>query len=104
MDQGSWRAAALAAAGTALAGPAAGHTGAQAGRLQSGFLHPILILDHVVAMVAVGLCGAILGHPAVWTLPVVFPLMMVVADPAVVAGVPLPGVEAGIAVPEWSWA
>jgi len=55
-----------------------------------GFTHPIFGPDHVIAMVAVGLWGAFLGAPAIWLLPVVFPL--------VIAGVPLPGVETGIAI------
>ena len=44
-----------------------------------GFTHPIFGLDHVIAMVAVGLWGAFLGPPAIWVLPVVFPLVMAVA-------------------------
>ena len=42
----------------------------------SGVLHPITGWDHVIAMVAVGLWGAFLGRPAIWVLPVVFPLVM----------------------------
>ena len=42
----------------------------------TGFLHPISGLDHVLAMVAVGLWGAQLGAPAIWVLPVAFPLVM----------------------------
>ena len=42
----------------------------------SGFHHPISGLDHVVAMIAVGLWGAQLGAPAIWVLPVAFPLVM----------------------------
>src|SRR5215510_8796784 len=63
-----------------------------------GFLHPIFGPDHVVAMVAVGLWGAFLGAPAIWLLPVVFPLVMAIAGAFGVLGVPLPGVEIGIAV------
>jgi urease accessory protein len=63
-----------------------------------GFTHPIFGPDHVIAMVAVGLWGAFLGAPAIWLLPVVFPLVMAVAGAFGVAGVPLPGVEIGIAV------
>src|SRR5262245_60839100 len=63
-----------------------------------GFLHPIFGPDHVIAMVAVGLWGAFLGMPAIWLLPVVFPLVMAVAGAFGVLGVPLPGVEIGIAV------
>ncbi|MBS0361084.1 MAG: HupE/UreJ family protein, partial [Proteobacteria bacterium] len=44
----------------------------------SGFEHPISGLDHIVAMVAVGLWGAQLGRPAIWALPVTFPLVMAV--------------------------
>ena len=42
----------------------------------SGLLHPVFGLDHVVAMVAVGLWGAFLGKKAMWLLPVVFPMVM----------------------------
>lgn len=99
MDKGRWaRASALTAAAVALAGPAIAHTGGVVGGLQSGFLHPILGLDHVVAMVAVGLWGGVLGRPAIWVLPVAFPLMMALAGAAAVAGVPLPFVEPGIAL------
>jgi len=74
------------------------HAGeAVAGGLVSGFLHPIAGWDHVIAMVAVGLWGAFLGRPAVWVLPVVFPLVMAVGGALGVVGVPLPGVEIGIA-------
>ena len=64
----------------------------------NGFLHPILGWDHVVAMVAVGLWGAFLGQPAIWLLPVVFPLIMALGGALGVLGVALPGVETGIAV------
>ena len=47
-----------------------------------GFTHPIFGPDHVVAMVAVGLWGAFLGPPAIWVLPVVFPLVMAVGGRA----------------------
>jgi urease accessory protein len=63
-----------------------------------GFTHPIFGPDHVIAMVAVGLWGAFLGAPAIWLLPVVFPLVMAVAGALGVIGMPLPGVEIGIAV------
>ena len=64
----------------------------------SGFLHPLFGLDHVVAMVAVGLLGAIMGPPALWLLPVVFPLVMAFGGVLGVIGVPLPGIEVGIAL------
>jgi urease accessory protein len=63
----------------------------------SGFLHPVYGPDHVVAMVAVGMWGAFLGSPAIWLLPVVFPLVMAFGGALGVIGVPLPLVEVGIA-------
>ena len=68
-----------------------------AGGFTSGFVHPLLGLDHVAAMVAVGLWGAVLGGSAVWLLPVVFPLVMAFGGALGVLGVPLPSVEVGIA-------
>ena len=68
------------------------------GGFLSGFMHPLLGPDHVVAMVAVGLWGAFLGSPALWVLPVVFPLVMALGGVLGVLGVPLPGVEIGIAL------
>ena len=79
-------------------GPALAHTGGMIGGLESGLLHPITGLDHVVAMIAVGLWGGILGRPAAWLLPVIFPLAMAISGAAAIAGVPLVGTETGIAV------
>lgn len=81
-----------------LASGAAAHTGeAAGGGFVTGFLHPVLGWDHVAAMVAVGLWGAFLGPPAVWLLPVTFPLVMAIGGALGVAGVQVPGVEVGIA-------
>jgi len=78
---------------------AAAHTGeGVSGGLLSGFTHPIFGFDHVVAMVAVGLWGAFLGAPAVWILPVVFPLVMALGGMLGVAGIDIPAVETGIAL------
>lgn len=63
----------------------------------TGFLHPISGADHVLAMVAVGLWGAQLGAPAVWLLPVAFPMVMALGGMLGLMGVPIPGVEYGIA-------
>ncbi|TNC72360.1 HupE/UreJ family protein [Rubellimicrobium roseum] len=78
-------------------GAASAHTGA-AGGLVSGLSHPVLGLDHVVAMVAVGLWGSVLGRPALWALPVAFPLVMAFGGVLGILGVLLPGVETGIAL------
>jgi len=78
---------------------ASAHTEAgNAGGFLSGFSHPLSGLDHIVAMVAVGLWGAFLGGRAMWTLPVVFPVVMALGGALGVVGVPLPGVETGIAL------
>jgi urease accessory protein len=88
-----------AAAAVLLPGAALAHTGIGViGGFQSGLTHPIFSFDHVVAMVAVGLWGAFLGQPAIWLLPVVFPVVMAFGGLAGVLGVPLPGVEMGIAL------
>lgn len=73
-------------------------TGGSANGFLTGFLHPIMGWDHVVAMVAVGLLGAVLGPPAIFLLPIVFPLVMAFGGGLGVVGVPLPGVEIGIAI------
>jgi urease accessory protein len=64
----------------------------------SGFSHPLTGPDHFLAMFAVGLWGAQMGGRQIWTLPMTFPLIMVVGGIAGIAGIPLPGVEMGIAL------
>jgi urease accessory protein len=63
----------------------------------TGFLHPLSGADHVLAMVAVGLWGAQLGAPAIWVLPIAFPLVMALGGMLGFLGVPVPGIEFGIA-------
>jgi urease accessory protein len=65
---------------------------------QTGFLHPISGPDHLVAMVAVGLWGAQLGSPAIWVLPITFPLVMAMGGVLGVIGIPIPFVETIIAL------
>lgn len=64
----------------------------------TGVKHPWSGLDHVLAMIAVGLWGAQLGKPALWLLPVTFPMAMSFGAFMGLVGLPLPGVEIGIAV------
>lgn len=66
--------------------------------LVSGLLHPIFGLDHLLAMVAVGLWGAQLGMPAIYLLPITFPVVMALGGLLGVAGMPLPFIEIGIAL------
>jgi urease accessory protein len=63
----------------------------------TGLQHPISGLDHVLAMIAVGLWGAQLGAPAVWVLPVAFPMVMALGGMMGLLGIPLAGIEFGIA-------
>ena len=72
--------------------------GGEAVGFASGFLHPISGLDHILAMVAVGMWGAQLGAPAVWVLPVVFPMVMALGGMMGLIGVRLPGIELCIAL------
>ena len=82
----------------ATATPAFAHTGGGlAGGFAGGFAHPFFGPDHVAAMIAVGLWGAFLGMPAMLILPVVFPLVMAAGGVLGILGVPLPGIEIGIA-------
>ena len=83
----------------AFACPAEAHVGTGlAGGFVSGFLHPLTGWDHLLAMVSVGLWGAILGKPLIVALPVIFPTMMVVGAFMGILHVPMPPVEIGIAL------
>jgi len=89
----------LAVAAIIIATPALAHTGGSiAGGLAGGFAHPLFGPDHIVAMVAVGLWGAFLGAPAIWLLPVVFPLVMACGGVIGILGIAIPWVETGIAL------
>ena len=44
----------------------------------SGFLHPLLGLDHLLAMVAVGMLSAQIGGRAIWTVPAAFVVVMAI--------------------------
>jgi urease accessory protein len=68
------------------------------GGLVSGFEHPFTGLDHLSAMVSVGLWGAFLGRPLIYALPVIFPLMMVIGAVFGMLGAPLPPVEVGVSL------
>jgi len=70
----------------------------RAGGFLAGLQHPVSGLDHVLAMVSVGLWGAQLGAPAIWLLPLTFPVVMAFGGMLGLLGVPLPGVEIGIAI------
>ncbi|MGE0213876.1 MAG: HupE/UreJ family protein [Parvibaculaceae bacterium] len=91
------RAAAALLAVALLPASAFAHTGVgDTGGFAHGFLHPVGGLDHILAMVAVGMFAAHLGGRALWLVPAAFVLMMAVGGAAGVFGVALPFVEIGI--------
>jgi urease accessory protein len=69
----------------------------QAKGFVTGFLHPLSGLDHILAMVAVGIWGSQLRRPAIWVLPVAFPLVMAFGGVLGVRGLHISGVEIGVA-------
>lgn len=88
----------ILAAGSAFAHP--GHPGGEEVVLgfAGGFAHPFGGFDHLLAMVAVGLWAIQHGGRALWLLPLSFVLPMAGGFVLALAGVMLPGVEAGIAL------
>lgn len=73
------------------------HTGAgDTHGVVHGFMHPVTGLDHVLAMVAVGILAALLGGQAIWCVPASFVALAAVGGLLGVQGVPVPFVEFGI--------
>lgn len=82
-----------------LSGTAFAHTGVDhAAGLVHGFMHPVGGMDHVLAMVAIGLFAAVIGSRALWLVPTAFVSFMLVGGALGMAGVTVPFVEAGIAL------
>ena len=73
------------------------HSGTDGG-IFAGLLHPILGIDHLLAMVTVGLLSAQLGGKAIWTVPATFVSVMAVGGILGILGLPIPFVEYGIAL------
>lgn len=73
------------------------HTGVGGAHdIAHGFMHPLLGLDHILAMVAVGILAACLGGRALWLVPASFVLVMALAGVAGAVGVNIPYVEIGV--------
>lgn len=88
----------MLATGSALAHP--GHPESVmnvSASFMSGFEHPFSGIDHLLAMLAVGLWAAQNKQRALWVLPLAFPLMMVVGALLAIGGLNVPAVETGIA-------
>jgi urease accessory protein len=91
--------AAVAALGALAPTAAMAHTGVgDAGGFAHGFWHPITGLDHVLAMVLVGMLAWQLGGRAFWLVPATFVLVMAIGGGLGVAGIAVPMVELGIAL------
>jgi len=77
--------------------PALAHTGiGSVVGFTAGFGHPLGGLDHILAMVAVGILAAQLGGRAIWIVPAAFVGMMLVGTVLGMMGVGVPFVEQGI--------
>lgn len=82
-----------------VASPVAAHTGPGTRSGIEGFLHPLGGIDHLLAMVVVGVLAALATNRWVaWSTPLVFVAGMVGGAGLGLAGVPLPGVEVAIAI------
>jgi urease accessory protein len=81
----------------ALTGTAFAHTGhGDASGFLHGFSHPLGGLDHVLAMVAIGLYAAMIGGRALWLVPGTFVTVMALGGALGMAGYALPYTEIGI--------
>lgn len=81
----------------AFVGSAGAHPIDAGAGLTAGFAHPMSGLDHVLAMVAVGLWAAQLGGRALWLVPGAFVAMMLAGGALGLSGIGLPAVETGVA-------
>jgi urease accessory protein len=72
------------------------HPGHEGAGFVHGLLHPLGGLDHILAMVAVGLFAARLGGRALWLVPASFVTTMALAGAVGMTGFALPHVEAGV--------
>lgn len=83
----------------AMTAPAFAHLDpVEHGSFMAGFTHPLFGLDHILAMVAVGLWAASVGsikgsRKALWAVPAAFVATMAIGFAAAIVGIPLPFVE-----------
>lgn len=93
----STKAALLSLAAVTLAAPASAHTGHDvAFAVRDGLLHPLHGLDHLLAMLAVGLLAWQMGRHARWALPVTFVAVMAIGAAAATSGLAVSGAEVAI--------
>ena len=88
-----------AAAIALLPGMALAHTGVgDTSGFSHGFVHPLTGIDHLLAMMMVGVFAWQLGGRALWLVPLTFVLVMAIGGVFGVAGIGIPFVETGIAL------
>lgn len=91
--------AGLVLAGAFLPTIALAHTGVgDTSSFLHGFEHPIFGLDHVLAMVTVGIFAWQLGGRAIWLVPATFVVVMALGGALGISGIDVPYVETGIAL------
>lgn len=79
--------------------PAQAHTGgSETSGFVTGIMHPMAGLDHVLAMLAVGLLASLLGGRALWAVPASVVATMLAAAMLTLAGIETPAIEVGILV------
>ena len=85
--------------GAASAAPALAHTGigAHGNGFVAGFAHPLMGLDHMLAMLGIGIWAAQLDRRATWLVPAAFVVVMIGGAALALSGAALPMVEFGIA-------
>jgi urease accessory protein len=84
-------------AGALLPSFAYAHVGVgETGGFLHGLVHPASGLDHVCAMLAVGLWSAQVGGRSIWAVPLTFVSMMALGGALPLLGIGLPFVEQGI--------
>ena len=64
----------------------------------AGLTHPVLGVDHLLAMVSVGILSAQMGGRAIWTVPATFVSLMVVGSVFGITNIPIPVVEYSISI------
>ena len=79
-----------------VADPALAHPGHGGHEFRDGLQHPISGVDHLLAMIAIGLLAVRIEGKAIWMMPSAFMLSMLLGGLAEDLGIPLPGVEYGI--------
>ena len=79
-----------------VATPALAHPGHGGHEFKDGWQHPLTGVDHLLAMVAVGLLAVRIGGKAIWLMPAAFMASMFLGGMVAECGLPLPGIEYGI--------